>query len=141
MSLTQPKKVVGGAFGQFAAEKRPEFTKVCAGKKASAVATMAGEEWKKLSDAEKDPYQKKYEVAKEQYDKDMAAFLESGGEVAKKERRGKRGDFGKKARKDKDAPKRPAGGAFGQFLNAKREEIKKMLPADHKITDVTKKAS
>merc|ERR1712136_711613 len=46
----------------------------------------------------------------------------------------------KKASKDKDAPKRPAGGAYGQFLAEKREEIKKSLPAGHSITDVTKKA-
>ena len=46
----------------------------------------------------------------------------------------------KKASKDKDAPKRPAGGVYGQLLAEKREEIKKSLSADHKITDVTKRA-
>merc|ERR1712232_1385794 len=47
--------------------------------------------------------------------------------------------MGKK--KDPNAPKRPGGGAYGQWLNANRDEIKKQLPAGHKITDVTKKAS
>merc|ERR1711972_1210226 len=37
-------------------------------------------------------------------------------------------------------PKKPTGGAFGQFLNTKRAEIVASLPAGHKITDVTKKA-
>ena len=45
----------------------------------------------------------------------------------------------KKASKDKDALKRPAGRAYGQLLAEKRE-IKKCLPADHKITNVIKKA-
>ena len=53
MAWTQPKKPVGGAFGIFASEKRPEFTKACVGQKASAVSKMAGEEWKKVSEAEK----------------------------------------------------------------------------------------
>jgi len=141
MNLTQPKKPVGGAFGQYCNEKRPEFMKACAGQQASAVQKLAGAEWKKLSDEEKEPYQKKYEAAKKKFDKDMEAFLESGGEVVKKVRKGKKDKGGKKAKKDKDAPKRPAGGAYGQYLATKRQEIKKMLPADHKITDVTKKAS
>ena len=46
----------------------------------------------------------------------------------------------KKASKDEDAPKRPAGGVFGQLLAEKREEIKESLSADHKIAHVIKKA-
>ena len=46
----------------------------------------------------------------------------------------------KKASKDKNAPKRPTGGVYGQLLAEKREEIKESLPAEHKITDVIKKA-
>jgi len=61
--------------------------------------------------------------------------------MRKKERKTKKGEPSKKTKKDDNAPKRPAGGAYGQYLATKREEIKKMLPADHKITDVTKKAS
>jgi hypothetical protein len=147
MALTQPKKPVGGAFGVFANERRAGFMKACAGQKASAVSKMAGEEWKKLTAADREPYQQKYEAAKEQYEKDMAAFLESGGEKSKglralrsEKKAIKDGKKLKKAR-DADAPKRLAGGAYGRFLAEKREEIKKSLPGDHKITDVTKKAS
>lgn len=143
MALTQPKRPVGGAFGIFANEKRADFQKACVGKPVSAVSQMAGTEWKKLGDKEREPYQKRYETAKAQFEKDMAAFLESGGEKSKGLRatraEKKRAKDGKK-KKDKDAPKRPAGGAYGQFLNSNRENIKKLLPADHKITDVTKKA-
>merc|ERR1711907_884702 len=38
-------------------------------------------------------------------------------------------------------PKRPVAGAWGVFLQEQRAEIVKSLPADHKITDVTKKAA
>merc|ERR1711920_146712 len=106
---------------------------------------MAGQEWKKLSEKEREPYQKKYELAKAQFDKDMTAFLESGGVKSKgllaqrRERREARELGGSKAR-DPDAPKKLAGGAFGRWLAENREEVKKVLPADHKITDVTKKA-
>merc|ERR1719274_253214 len=46
----------------------------------------------------------------------------------------------KKRKKDKNAPKRPAGGGYGCFLAANRDEIKKSLPKDHKMTDVGKAA-
>lgn len=147
MALTQPKKPVGGAYGIFVNEKRAEFIKACAGQKASAVSKMAGEEWKKLAETDREPYQKKYNTAKEQYEKDMAAFLASGGEKSKglralrSEKKKVKEEKKLKKQRDADAPKRLAGGAYGRFLAEKREEIKKSLPAEHKITDVTKKAS
>jgi len=144
MSAVQPKKPVGGAFGVFVGEKRAEFQKACEGKPVSEVSKMAGEEWKKLSEQDRKPYQKKYEAAKQQYDQDLATFLANGG-TKEKGAAALRKDAmklkeAKKASKDKDAPKRPAGGAYGQFLAEKREEIKKSLPAGHSITDVAKKA-
>jgi len=84
-------------------------------------------------------------LARAQFDKDMAAFFESGGvkskglQAQRRERREAKELKGSKAR-DPDAPKRLAGGAFGRWLAENREEVKKTLPADHKITDVTKKA-
>ena len=81
---------------------------------------------------------------KAQYDKDPAIFLTNGGtkekdNAALRKETLQLKEF-KKASKDKEAPKRPAEGIFGQLLAEKREEIKKSLPADHKITDVIKKA-
>ena len=144
MSAAQPKKPVGGAFGVYVGEKRAEFQKACEGKGVSEVSKMAGEEWKKLSEQDREPYQKKYEAAKQQYDQDLATFLANGGTkekgAAALRKDAKKLKEAKKASKDKDAPKRPAGGAYGQFLAEKREEIKKSLPAGHSITDVTKKA-
>merc|ERR1719235_2950189 len=97
---------------------------------------MAGEAWAKLSDAQKAPYQKQYESKKSQFDKDMDAFLASGGEKAQIKRKAKEG----KKSKDPNAPKKPAGGAYGVFLAKNRAAIVKSLPAGHKITDVIKAA-
>merc|ERR1712187_458425 len=143
MALVQPKKPVGGAYGVFLAEKRPEYTKACAGQKASAISTMAGAEWKKLSEAQKAPYVKKYETAKAQYDKDMEAFLAGGGVKEKgvaalrtEKRKAKDG----KKKKDPNAPKRPGGGAYGVWLAENRPKIVSSLPQGHKMTDVAKAA-
>eukprot|EP00929_Paragymnodinium_shiwhaense_P055196 TRINITY_DN2767_c2_g1_i1.p1 TRINITY_DN2767_c2_g1~~TRINITY_DN2767_c2_g1_i1.p1 ORF type:complete len:233 (-),score=97.90 TRINITY_DN2767_c2_g1_i1:250-876(-) len=137
MAPTQPKKPVGGAYGIFVAENRPKFAKACEGKAGSAVSKMASEEWKKLSEAAKKPYQTMYLEKKAAYDKELQAFTGAGGVVEKKKRKEKEG--GKKSKKDPNAPKKPAAGAYGRFMAEKREEIKKSLPKDHKITDVTKK--
>jgi len=145
MAATQPKKPVGGAYGQFAAERRGEFQKRCEGKPISEIAKMTGVEWKKLSDAQKAPYEKKYTEAKAKYEVDMAAFKAGGGEVQKgaaalraEKRKAKEG---KKA-KDPNAPKKPAGGAYGIYLSENREKIMKSLPAgSSKITDCAKECS
>merc|ERR1711959_172402 len=98
---------------------------------------------RKLSDKEKEPYQKKYEEAKAKFEKDMAAFLASGGVKQKgaaalrsEKRKAKEG----KKKKDPNAPKKPSGGGYGAFLKENREKIVKTLPAGHKITDVAKAA-
>lgn len=143
MALEQPKKPVGGAYGQFLNEKRADFLKACAGQKASAVSTMAGKAWKELSDAQKAPYEQKYETAKAKYDKDMEEFLAAGGEKSKGTRalrtEKRKAKEGKKA-KDPNKPKKPAGGAYAIFLAENRARIVASLPKDHKITDVTKAA-
>jgi len=113
------------------------------GQQASAVSKMAGEAWHKLSDAEKAPYQQKYEAAKAKYDDDMKTFLEAGGEKSKGTfalRAEKKAAKNVKKAKDPNQPKKPAGGGYGVFLAKNREEITKSLPEGHKITDVAKAA-
>merc|ERR1719329_2123070 len=124
-------------------EKRAEFMKLCAGQPITAVSKLAGDNWKKLSEKEKAPYQKKYEAAKAQFEKDMAAFLAAGGVKEKgaaalraEKRKAKEG---KKKKKDPNAPKRPAGGAYGQFLAEKRPEFIEKC-AGQPITAVSKMA-
>merc|ERR1712232_742532 len=107
----------GGAYGVFSNEERPDFQKKCAGQPISAVAKMASEEWKKLTEAQKAPYQKKYEEVKAKFDKDMAAFLEGGGVkekgVAAQRAEKRKAREEKRAKKGPNAPKKPAGGAYG----------------------------
>lgn len=141
MALEQPKKPAGGAFGVFMNEKRPEFIKALPGQPVSAVSKMGGGKWKGLSDAQRVPYQKKYEEKKAKFEKDMAAFLAAGGVKQKgatalrsEKRKAKEG----KKKKDPNAPKQPAGGGYGVFFSENRESITKSLPAGHKMTDVGK---
>lgn len=141
MALEEPKKVVGGAFGLFLKEKRSTFAEMCKGKAATAVVKMAGDEWKKLPDAEKATYESKLEEAKAQYEKDLAAFLAAGGSRAAPKKRNAEGKVkGEKQGKDPNAPKMAVGGAYGVYLGENRESIIKSLPEGHKITDVAKKA-
>lgn len=143
MALVQPKKPAGGGYGCFMNEKRPEFMKLCAGQPITAVSKLASDNWKKLSEKDRAPYQKKYEAQKAQFEKDMAAFLAAGGVKEKgaaalrsEKRKAKEG----KKKKDPNAPKRPAGGGFGCFLEENRSKIVASLPKDHKMTDVGKAA-
>jgi len=144
MALTQPKKPAGGAYGQFMTEKRADFMKLCAGQAVTAVSKMAGDQWKKLGDKEKAPYQKKYEAAKASFEKDMAAFIASGGVKTKgamalrsEKRKAKEG----KKKKDPNAPKQPAGGGYGVYVAENRAKIVASLPAgESKITGVAKVA-
>jgi len=143
MALEQPKKPVGGAYGQFLAEKRAEFTKQCAGQKASAISTLAGEKWKAISDTEKPKYQTLYEQAKTKFDADMAKFLAAGGEKSKgvtalRSEKLKAKEGGGKKVKDANKPKKPAGGAYGCFLAKNRSTFQKECPGS--ITGVAKLA-
>merc|ERR1712187_792964 len=76
-----PKKPAGGAYGQFLAEKRPDFIKACAGQPITAVTKMASEAWKKLSDAEKKLYEAKYAKASEEYKKAMTEYKQNNPDV------------------------------------------------------------
>merc|ERR1719324_1531878 len=112
--------------------------KACEGKKASAVSQLAGEAWKKLSEAEKAPYQKQYEAAKSKFDIDMAAFLKAGGEKEKgaralaTEKRKMNEDPAFKAKRakkmDPNRPKKPTGGGYGCYLSKHRAALQKECP-------------
>lgn len=70
-----PKKPVGGAYGCFLAKHREAITKECAGKAATEVSKVAGERWKKLSAAEKEPFEKEYAAKSEEYKKAMESYV------------------------------------------------------------------
>jgi hypothetical protein len=145
MAGEQPKKVAGGAFGQYLSANRPQLMKECAGQPITAVTKLASTKFKALGDAERKVYQDKYEEAKSKYETDMAAFLAAGGEKKGIKRKGDADDKKqakklKKLTKDPDAPKRPAGGAFGSYLEKNRPQLAKEC-AGKPITAVTKLAA
>lgn len=145
MALEQPKKVAGGAFGRYLAENRPQLQKECAGQPITAVTKLASVKFKALGDAERKVYQVKYEEATVKYGKDMAAFLSAGGEKKGVKRKADKDDKKdakklKKLMKDTNAPKRPAGGSFGSYLEKNRPQLSKEC-AGKPITAVTKLAA
>jgi len=124
MAGEQPKRVTGGAYGQYLKENRAALMKEVSGQPAVAATKLAGTRFKALSEVAKAKYQKMYEAAKQKYEKDLAAFLAAGGTVSA--RKSKKDKEGKKTR-DANKPKMPAGGAFGCFLAKKRPEFMKEL--------------
>ncbi|CAJ1424440.1 unnamed protein product [Effrenium voratum] len=91
---------------------------------------QAGELWKAMSEGEKQEFEVQARSLKSEYDKRMSLFKAQGGVVTRK----------RPAEAKEDKPRRPAGGAYGCFLAAEREEIAKSLPEGHKMTDVGKAA-
>lgn len=137
----EPKKVTGGAFGRFLAEHRAKLTQECAGKPATAVVKLASERFKSLSTTETARYQDAYAKAKKQYEEDLETFLAAGGEKKAVKRKADKLDKKgrKKQKKDADAPKKPAGGAYGCYLSKHREAFMKQC-AGQPITAVSKLA-
>lgn len=72
-----PKKLVGGAYGCFIEKHREAFTKEL-GKGGPAVAKLASERWKALSDAEKKEYEDRYQEKKKEYEEAKKAY-DAGG--------------------------------------------------------------
>lgn len=129
----EPKKAMTSYF-IYLTEMRPELMKALGDNKSrGGVASFGSKRWNALSEEQKAPYIAKAAASKEQYQKDLAAFLEAGGEVAKKgkekvDAKKKRGDKAAKKEADKDKPKSPAGGAFGCYMAEHRQSIMKNLP-------------
>jgi hypothetical protein len=136
-SNEQPKKAQTAYF-MWLNEHRAEISKEIGSSKIPEVARKAAEKWKALSTEEKKSYEDRAAKAKVEYDEAMRAFKEGGGVVVRKSKKDK---ASKKNKKDPNAPKRPAGGGYGVYLAQHREEIKKVMPADHKITDLAKVAA
>jgi len=139
MATEQPKKPMTGFF-LFLTEKRASIVSELGdqAKVRGMVSKTGGDKWRAFSVAEKAPFEKKAAAAKADYDKAVAKFKASGGEIVRKRKADKNG---KKPKKDKNAPKKPAGGGYGVYVAEHRAEIVKSLPAgSNKITDVSKKA-
>ena len=106
-----PKKPVGGAFGQW--QKMAKATDMRCGLKFIDF-------WKTMSPGEKAPWEKQFQNALHAYNLWKASDSFIKPEVVKQ------GD-GRKT-KDKEAPKKPVGGAYGIYFNENRVEITKEAP-------------
>merc|ERR1712046_390055 len=67
----------------------------------------------------------------------LASFKQMGGEMVRK----RKADKDAKPKKDKNAPKKPAGGGYGQYMAENREKIVKSLPAGSNVISDTAKAA
>jgi len=94
------------------------------------LAAKFSEEWKKLSDADKKPFEEKYELQKKTYDKLMNAYKHTENfrrfQRQKKEFKVESAKKGKFA-KDPNAPKKPQTAYFA-FMADKRETVKTENP-------------
>merc|ERR1712164_86645 len=82
--------------------------------KVAEVSKKAGEIWRKMTDAQKKPFEDKNAKAKEQYEKEMASYEPDESQFITKK--------GTKAAKDPNAPKR-AMSAYFLWLNENRTKI------------------
>lgn len=79
MTMEQPKKPTGGAFGMFLQERRSELEKQEPNKTAMEIKHLGFAVWKQLLDTEQEGYQKLFEEALQKYESDHQAFLAAGG--------------------------------------------------------------
>ena len=128
--VMEPKKPTRGAFGRFVEENMQDLQKESKGQR-GGFAKLAAMKFKALGDEERSDYEGKYQAAKIEYEEQMKAFLEAGGErkkgkevkevkKGKEEKEGKEGKGRSRAsgrvQKDPQAPKQPAGGAEIDFF-------------------------
>jgi len=138
MAAEQPKKSMT-AFFLYVEQQRPAIVKKLGeeAKVKGMVVKTAAAQWKDLAEGAKAPYEAKAATAKAEYDTALENFKQMGGEVVRK----RKADKEIKPKKDKDAPKKPAGGGFGVYLAENRQKIVKSLPAgSNATTDVSKAA-
>lgn len=132
----QPKKSPSAYF-LWLNDNRAAIAKELGNAKGSEVTKKGGEMWKNLPAAKKAPYEAKAAAAKATYDKEKESFQARGGVITRK----RKADKPEKKKKDPNAPKKPAGGAYGVYLAKHRAAIVKSLPAgSNPITDVAKAA-
>ena len=118
--VEQPKKAQTSYF-LFLDAKKASFVDKAGGNYKQGI-SQAAKAWKALPPNEKKPFEDEAAKRKQQYEKDLKAFLDAGGE--KKKRKSSKDEDGtpSKRRKTKDAnaPKKPAGGAYGCYLAKNR---------------------
>jgi len=123
-----PKAPVGGAYGVFLNENREDIKKDLSSKNSAKlsiadIAKEAGARWKALGEAEKQVYMDQYAAKAAAYKKELDEFKKAGGQTRIADPKA----AGMKLKKNPLAPKVPAGGGYGVFLEEHRQEITKGL--------------
>ena len=132
--LVPPKRPLS-SYMLFAQDIRASVVKKLGTNSVAEVGKVIGDEWGKLTAAKKKPYEEKAAKAKQTFEKEMEKFTAAGGVMPARKKKGE----GKKKARDPNMPKRSPS-AYFLWLADSRESIKKKLPADHKVTDVSKEA-
>ena len=136
--VEQPKKAQTSYF-LFLDAKKASFVEKAGGNYKQGI-SQAAKAWKALPPNEKKPFEDEAAKRNQQYQKDLAAFLEAGGE--KKKRKSSKDEDGtpSKRRKTEDAkPKKPTGGAYGCYLAKNRAAFTEQCKG-LSVTAVTKVA-
>lgn len=123
-----PKAPTGGAYGVFLKENREDIKKDLSSNDSAtlsiaAITKEAGTRWKALGEAEKQVYMDQYAAKAAAYKKELDEFKKGGGQTRIADPK----VAGMKLRKNPLAPKVPAGGGYGVFLEEHRQEITKGL--------------
>jgi len=95
-----PKKPVGGAYGCFLAKHRAKFQEETKGQGITAVAKLAGERWKQLSEEEKKPFETEFVAAMEAYRAAMKDYVPPEPKVDEKAAAEQAKEEAKEANKD-----------------------------------------
>jgi len=145
MSVVEEPKKALSAFFNYLQDNRATFMKELGenGKARGAVSSYGSKKWNSLSAEQKKPYEQKTADGKAAYEKAMVEFKAQGGQVGlrraeKRERKGLSKRERKAGREMAGKPKKPAGGAFGCYMNEHRSSIQNSLPAGTPCTGTMK---
>jgi len=132
--LKEPKRPTSSYFLWYVENREAVSTAVGKGVTTGALARIAADHWKALSPEERAPYEAKAAERKAEYQQALADFVARGGVPRRR------------ARKDQAdpvprLPKRPCGGAYGEYLRSHRAEVRALLPADAQVYDVTRECA
>jgi len=106
-----PKKPAGGAFGRFLAKHRAEFQEQTKGQPITAIAKLASEKWKQVSEEERGHFQAEFVSAMEAYKAAMKDYVPPEPKVDEK----------KAAKQAKEEAKEAERSAKAEEKRAKRE--------------------
>jgi len=124
-----PKKPAGGGFGCYVAKHREEFQEQTQGQPDWAVAKIAGEKWKQLSEEDKQPYQEEFLAKMEAYKAAIQNYVppeepELDEKAAAKQAKKEAKEAKKKAKDEAKETKKKAKGEAKEAKQQAKEEAR-----------------